>query len=36
MVFEPADRVLHLAYGEGHATKLKPHRIALGELFDEK
>ena len=36
MVFEPADRVLHLAYGEGHATKLKPHRIALGELFAEK
>jgi hypothetical protein len=36
MVFEPADRVLHLAYGEGHATKLKPRRIALGELFDQK
>ena len=36
MVFEPAERVLHLAYGEGFATKLKPHRIALGELFDEK
>ena len=36
MVFEPADRVLHLAYGEGHATKLKPHRIDLGKLFAEK
>jgi len=36
MVFEPAERVLHLAYGEGFATKLKPHRISLGELFDEK
>jgi isopenicillin-N N-acyltransferase like protein len=36
MVFEPAPRILHLAYGEGHATKLKPHRIALGELFEEK
>jgi hypothetical protein len=36
MVFEPAPRILHLAYGEGYATKLKPHRIALGELLDEK
>jgi len=36
MVFEPADRVLHLAYGEGPATKLKPHKLELGKLFDEK
>jgi hypothetical protein len=36
MVFEPADRVLHLAYGDGDATKLKPHRIELGRLFDEE
>ena len=36
MVFEPAERVLHLSYGEGNATKLKPHRIDLGKLFDEK
>jgi isopenicillin-N N-acyltransferase-like protein len=36
MVFEPAQRVLHLAYGEGNAPKLKPHTIDLGKLFDEK
>ena len=36
MVFEPAERVLHLAYGEGNATKLKPHRLELGKIFDEK
>ncbi len=36
MVFEPADRVLHLSYGDGLATKLKPHNLDLGELFDEK
>lgn len=36
MVFEPTDRVLHLAYGEGNAPKLKPHRIDLGKLFEEK
>lgn len=36
MVFEPAERVLHLAYGEGNATKLKPHKLELGKLFDEK
>ena len=36
MVFEPADRVLHLAYGEGPATKLKPHRLDLGKLLDDK
>ncbi|MBA4189088.1 MAG: hypothetical protein C0467_13905 [Planctomycetaceae bacterium] len=36
MVFEPAERVLHLAYGPGSATKLKPHKLDLGKLFDEK
>jgi hypothetical protein len=36
MVFEPKDRVLHLAYGEGPATRKDPHRIDLGKLFDEK
>src|SRR5262245_23933635 len=36
MVFEPAERVLHLAYGEGNATKIKPHKLELGKLFDEK
>src|SRR5262249_2123433 len=36
MVFETSDRVLHLAYGEGSGTKLKPHTIDLGKLFDEK
>jgi predicted choloylglycine hydrolase len=36
MVFEPADRVLHLAYGPGPATKLKVHKLDLGKLFDEK
>ena len=36
MVFEPAARVLHLAYGEGPATRRDPHRLGLGKLFDEK
>lgn len=36
MVFEPGQRILHLAYGEGSATKLKPHDLDLGKLFDEK
>jgi hypothetical protein len=36
MVFEPADRVLHLAYGPGPATKLPPVKLDLGKLFDEK
>lgn len=36
MVFEPSERKLHLAYGEGNATKLKPHTIDLGKIFDEK
>ena len=36
MVFEPAARVLHLAYGEGPATRRDPHRLELGKLFDEK
>jgi len=36
MVFEPKERVLHLAYGEGPATRKDPHRIDLGKLFDAK
>ena len=36
MVFEPGERVLHLAYGDGPATKLKPTKLELGKLFDEK
>jgi len=36
MVFEPADRVLHLAYGTGPATDLKPTKLDLGALFDAK
>ncbi len=36
MIFEPESRVLHLAYGEGFATKLKLKRLDLGKLFDEK
>jgi hypothetical protein len=36
MVFEPAARVLHLAYGDGFATRRDPHRLELGKLFDEK
>ena len=36
MVFEPALRILHLAYGVGPATRLKYHQIDLGKLFDEK
>jgi len=36
MIFEPAQRVLNLAYGEGPATKLKLHKLELGKLFDEK
>ena len=36
MVFEPADRVLNLAYGEGPATKLERRRFDLGKLFEEK
>src|SRR5205085_12304334 len=36
MVFEPGDRVLHLAYGTGPATKLPPVKLELGKLFDEK
>jgi predicted choloylglycine hydrolase len=35
MVFEPRERVLHLAYGEGPATRRDVHRIDLGKLFDE-
>lgn len=36
MVFEPAERVLHLAYGPGPATDLKPTKLDLGALFDAK
>lgn len=36
MVFEPGERVLHLAYGVGPATKLTPTKLELGKLFDEK
>jgi hypothetical protein len=36
MVFEPADRVLHLAYADGHATKAKPRKLDLGKLLDGK
>jgi hypothetical protein len=36
MVFEPRDRVLNLAYGEGPATRHEPHRLELGKLFEEK
>ncbi|HEV3387301.1 MAG TPA: hypothetical protein VG097_20955, partial [Gemmata sp.] len=35
MIFEPAERRLNLAYGEGPATKLKLHRLDLGKIFDE-
>ena len=36
MVFEPSERVLHLSYGTGPATKLAPVKLELGKLFDEK
>ena len=36
MVFEPADRVLHLKYGDGPATKKEAVKLELGKLFDEK
>jgi hypothetical protein len=36
MVFEPRAKVLHLAYGEGPATKRPPVRLDLGALFEEK
>ncbi|HEY1191827.1 MAG TPA: C45 family peptidase [Gemmata sp.] len=36
MVFEPAERVLHLAYGPGSASKLPPVKLDLGKLFDAK
>jgi hypothetical protein len=36
MVFEPGDRVLHLAFGNGPATRLKATKLDLGKLFDEK
>jgi hypothetical protein len=36
MVFEPAERVLHLAYGAGPATGLPLTKLDLGKLFDAK
>jgi hypothetical protein len=36
MVFEPRARVLHLAYGEGPATKRLPARLELQPLFEGK
>ena len=36
MVFEPKDRILHFAYGEGPSTRKDVHRLDLGKLFDEK
>jgi hypothetical protein len=36
MVFEPADRVLHLKYGDGPATKKEAVKLDLGKLFDGK
>jgi hypothetical protein len=36
MVFEPRERVLNLAYGDGPATKQERRRLELGKLFDEK
>lgn len=36
MVFEPRARVLHLAYGEGPATKRAPARLDLRALFEAK
>ncbi len=34
MVFEPGERVLHLAYGAGPATKIAPVKLELGKFFD--
>lgn len=36
MVFEPRERVLHLAYGEGPATKRPAARLELQPLFEGK
>jgi hypothetical protein len=36
MVFEPSARVLHLAYGEGPATRRDRHKLDLGKLFEGK
>lgn len=36
MVFEPSERVLHLKYGEGPATKCEAKKLELGKLFDAK
>ncbi|MCE9531590.1 MAG: hypothetical protein K8T89_10780 [Planctomycetes bacterium] len=36
MVFEPAQRVLHLAYGSGKsATEQKVARLDLGVIFEK-
>jgi len=37
MIFEPKDRVLHLAYGGGKSATAKPlTRLELGPIFDRK
>jgi hypothetical protein len=36
MVFEPADRILHLKYADGPATKKEAVKLDLGKLFDGK
>jgi hypothetical protein len=36
MVFEPAERILHLAYSPGSATRARIHHLDLGKLFDEE
>ena len=36
MVFEPAERVLHFAYGDGPATRRDVRKLELGKWFDEK
>lgn len=36
MVFEPAARIVHLAYGDGPSTRLTRHKLNVGKLFDEK
>jgi hypothetical protein len=37
MVFEPKDRVLHLAYGGGKSATAKPlTKVELGPIFERK
>ena len=36
MVFEPGERVFHLAYGTGPATKIPPVKLELWNIFDTK